>query len=80
MPSCFAISARHCSAISHLACFSVISILTASSLSFAFPVLPRMPDGHLFLHRIEYGRLYDGIVAPFHIILRGLALIDLFLF
>lgn len=36
MPSCFAISARHCSAISRLACFSVISILTASSLSFAF--------------------------------------------
>lgn len=46
----------------------------------ALPVRSRLPDGHLLLHRLEYGRLYDGIVVVFHIILRDLALIDLFLF
>lgn len=46
----------------------------------ALPVRPRLPDGHLLLHRLKYGRLYDGIVVVFHIILRDFALVDLFLF
>lgn len=46
----------------------------------ALPVGSRLPSSHLLLHRLEHGRLYDGIVVMLHIILRDFSLIDLFLF
>ena len=46
----------------------------------ALAVRPRLPDSHLLLHRLEHGRVYDGVMVILHIILRDLALVDLFLF
>lgn len=34
----------------------------------------------MFLHRLKHGRFYNSIMIVFHIILRSLTLIDLFLF